>query len=141
MTTYPALTVYFDGLCVLCSREIDHYRKQQGSELIRFVDITHPSFDSSNEGLDPVRVHKVMHVKTGDGQLRTEVDAFISIWEVLPRYHFAARMARLAWLRPVLDAGYHGFARIRPWLPRRDRRGCEQSPYCETNSARASTAS
>lgn len=132
MQTQSVLTVFYDGLCVLCSREIDLYRRQEGSNSIRFVDIADPSFDAKVEGVDPFRVHKVMHVKTMDGKLRTEVDAFIAIWEVLPSYNFAARLAKLWWIRPALDLGYVGFAKIRPWLPRRKRGNCEQSPYCET---------
>jgi predicted DCC family thiol-disulfide oxidoreductase YuxK len=138
MQSRRVVTVFYDGLCVLCSREIDHYRNQMGADALRFVDITNVQFDAQREGVDPFLVHKVMHAKTADGQLRTEVDAFIAIWEQLPRYHFAARLASHAWLRPILDLGYQGFARIRPWLPRRDRKGCEQSPYCETKSPRTS---
>ena len=31
----PALTVYFDGACPVCSREIAMYRRQPGAELWR----------------------------------------------------------------------------------------------------------
>lgn len=40
------LSVYFDGLCPLCSREIGHYRKAVGNENISFVDITHVDFNT-----------------------------------------------------------------------------------------------
>ena len=125
------ITIYFDGLCQLCSREINHYRKQHGSDNIKFTDITDTSFDAKSEGLDPVQVHKVMHVKNSDGRLRTGVDAFVAIWEVLPNYNWLAKLAKNSFLRPVLNIGYDGFAAIRPYLPRKKNKDCEQSPYCE----------
>ncbi len=121
--------VYFDGLCHLCSREIDHYRKQRGSEEIQFVDITAPEFDPMKAGLDPVRVHREMHVRKSNGSLKVGVDAFIAIWEILPRYHFAARLGKRALPHVLLTAGYHVFARVRPFLPRK-KADCSASPYC-----------
>ncbi len=131
--TDSTLSVYFDGLCLLCSREIDHYRKQQGGEALQFIDITKPEFNAVALGLDPMQVHKIMHVQNSDGVLHTRVDAFIAIWERLPKYHKFARLARLKWVRPILDLGYEAFALIRPYLPRR-KENCETSPYCETRS-------
>lgn len=128
----PKLSIYFDGLCPLCSREIDHYRKQRGSDLLRFVDITLPEFDAAAEGVDPVAVHKVMHVRTAAGELKTGVDSFIAIWESLPAYRVVARVAKWAPASFLLNVGYQGFARVRPLLPRRKRQDCAASPYCET---------
>lgn len=125
------LSIYFDGLCQLCSREIEHYRRQKGSEKFNFVDITAADFNPFEEGLDPVKVHQVMHVKNSEGELKTGLEAFITIWDHLPKYQCAARWARKPALRKVLETGYSGFALVRPYLPRK-KRDCESSPYCET---------
>ena len=124
------VTVYYDGLCPLCSREIEHYRVQEGSDKLAFVDITEPEFDAKQVGLDPLQVHQVMHVRRADGSLATKVDAFITIWNELPRYRVLASLARSKAVRPFLDIGYFGFSKIRPYLPRRKDR-CKESPYCE----------
>lgn len=124
------LKIYYDGLCPLCSREIDHYRKQSGSEMLLFVDITGQDFNPGKEGLDPLLVHRVMHVKTSDGELKTGVDAFIAIWEILPRYQWMARLAKRSLVHAILQGGYAIFAQVRPFLPRKSR-DCKQSPYCE----------
>lgn len=124
------LTVYFDGLCRLCSAEINHYRKLKGSEKIRFVDITSTSFKAKAHGVDPYQVHKIMHVKRGD-KLFTKVDAFIEIWRELPKYNWAVPLAKNPLLRPFLNLGYEAFAVVRPYLPRK-KADCEDSPYCET---------
>jgi predicted DCC family thiol-disulfide oxidoreductase YuxK len=116
--TLPPLTLYYDGLCPLCSREIAHYRKCAAAAPIQFVDITDSTFDASQHGLDPNRVHRVMHVKVGD-EVRTGLDAFIAIWLTLPRYRWLARLARMPGVHALLTLGYRAFAAIRPWLPRR----------------------
>jgi hypothetical protein len=123
------LEIFFDGLCPLCSREIDHYRKQAGSENLLFTDITLPEFDASDRGLDPIEVHHVMHVKTTQGEIKTGIDAFISIWEILPRYRWLARLGKAPPMHFCLQSGYLIFAQIRPYLPRKTRE-CAQSPYC-----------
>ena len=122
-------TVYFDGLCPLCSREIEHYRKQRGAERIRFVDICAGDFNAAAESLDPRLIHKVMHVRDPQGRLWTGVDAFIQIWTALPAFNGFARAAKIGPIRFCLNIGYVAFATIRPWLPRRA--ACDASPYCE----------
>lgn len=124
------LSVYYDGLCQICSREIDHYRKIEGANEIRFVDITDEKFNPSAEGLNAKAVHKMMHVKLADGTILTAVDAFREIWKVLPAYRQLYKITGLSILRPLLDLGYHTFARLRPWLPKRSS-NCESSPYYE----------
>ena len=121
--------VYYDGLCPLCSREIEHYRHREGAESLQFIDITASDFDALREGLDPYRIHREMHVRAKDGSLKTGVDGFIEIWRHLPRYNWAARAAQIKPLKIILDLGYWIFARIRPLLPRRKNR-CSDSPYC-----------
>lgn len=124
------IKVYFDGLCHLCSAEIVHYRKLRGSENIIFLDITSSEFNAALEGVDPVRVHREMHVRKADGTFAIGVDAFIAIWNELPRYRFAARWGNYPLPKLFLRAGYKIFATIRPYLPRK-KGDCSESPYCE----------
>ena len=129
------LKIYFDGLCVVCSREIEHYRHQAGSGQIDFVDICAPNFDAVKEGVDPFKIHKDMHAKTPDGKLVTRVQAFIEIWQRLPRYQWLARLAKRRYIRPGLELGYSAFTQVRPFLPRRKKSAdCSESPYCEVNN-------
>jgi predicted DCC family thiol-disulfide oxidoreductase YuxK len=122
------LSVYFDGACILCSREIEHYRKVDRAGALRLVDISDPQFRAETEGLDPVRVQKVMHVRREDGSFVTGVEAFREIWARIPRYRWAAGLSRLPGVRQGLDLGYFCFATVRPWLPKRKR----DSAACES---------
>lgn len=126
-----SLTVFFDGLCHLCSREIDHYRKMKGAEKILFVDITAAEFNANREGLDPKKVHESLHARAADGSTHIGVDAFIQIWLRLDSLLWLAAAARLAPVRWSLGKAYALFAKIRPLLPRKS---CASSPYCEIGS-------
>jgi len=76
--------VFFDGACPLCSRETRHYQKKDVHGRIQFVDIAGPQFDAKAYGLDPTRVTEVMHARTADGRVYTELNAFKQIWRALP---------------------------------------------------------
>ena len=124
------IIVYFDGRCPLCATEIHHYQRLSPSVPIKYVDITHSEFNAEAEGVDPVKVHREMHVRLVDGKLAIGVDAFIALWNAFPRYRFAARWARNPIFYRMLKAGYFCFAKIRPLLPRKSA-DCSRSPYCQ----------
>jgi predicted DCC family thiol-disulfide oxidoreductase YuxK len=120
------LIIYFDGLCPLCSREIDHYRRQAHSHpSIHFVDIMAADFDALQHGLDPVQVHREMHVREGD-KLWVGVDAFLAIWRHVPGNRWLLFLARLPLADQFMRIGYFFFAMVRPYLPRKQ--------ACDTNT-------
>jgi predicted DCC family thiol-disulfide oxidoreductase YuxK len=122
------ITVYYDGLCQLCSREIEHYKKMDGACDILFVDITAAGFDAKAEELDPHKIHQSLHVRDADGQIHTGVDAFIMIWSQLNSLKRIVPLASFGPVKKTLEAGYFLFAKVRPLLPRKN---CSDSPYCE----------
>ncbi len=111
-------TVYFDGLCPLCSREIEHYRRRVPAGSMEFVDIADPTFDPVAHGVDPVRVNQHMHAKV-DGKLFVGVDAFRAIWAIIPGFRWLRRLTGLPLVYPATKVLYSLFARVRPWLPKR----------------------
>lgn len=124
------ITIYYDGLCRLCSAEISHYMKNPFSSRIRFVDITSPLFDASLEGVDPVMVHKVMHVRDVNNVVIQGADAFIEIWKTLPSYNFLGKVVSLPVLIQLFRLFYSVFAFVRPFLPRK-KQMCANSPFCD----------
>jgi predicted DCC family thiol-disulfide oxidoreductase YuxK len=135
MKTQIELTVYYDGLCKVCSKEINHYKNQVGADKIEFIDICSEKFDASKESLDPVAIHKVMHARKKDGTVVTRVQAFIEIWKVLPKFNWLAKFATRPLILFGLERGYTCFAAIRPFLPRKANEDCSDSPYCEIKNA------
>ena len=129
---FSKLQVYYDGLCKVCSFEIEHYKKQQGAGTINFVDITRPNFNAAIEGLDPFLVHKYLHAKKPNGEIVSGVETFRLIWKQLPKYNWAYNLSENIIVSAGLNLGYQVFVNIRPYLPR-NKDLCKDSPYCDTN--------
>lgn len=115
----PAATLYFDGACHLCSREIETYRRQDRNHRLEFVDISLPNFDARSVGLDPVQVNKHFHVRLANGVIVTGADAFIEVWKILPQWRVMASLANRPWIRRLMQSSYAVFAEVRPLLPKR----------------------
>jgi predicted DCC family thiol-disulfide oxidoreductase YuxK len=111
-------TVYFDGACPVCRREIAHYRSRAGGESIAWVDASGCDEDALGPGLDRVRAMQRFHVRRPDGSLVSGAAAFAEIWRQLPGLRWAGRLASLPPVLAVLEAGYAFFLRVRPlWRP------------------------
>ena len=119
-----SLTVYYDGGCPLCSREIEHYRQKDTAGRLRLVDIAAPDFDARAAGVDAQAVNKLFHVRLPDGTLVTGLAAFTAIWDVLPGFGALTRAARLPLISPLLRSGYRVFAALRPYLPKQHPTEC-----------------
>ncbi len=114
------LKVFFDGLCPVCSKEIDIYRHKDKNNLIDFIDITTDAFNPDIEGLNPEQVMKVFHVKTSQGDVITGVDGFVEIWKTLGIFKPLQQMTQWRLTRPFFDLGYVIFTHIRPYIRRNE---------------------
>ena len=109
--------VYFDGSCPLCRAEIGHYRQQDKSGALRFIDVSEPGAVTP-EGMTQQRALQRFHVRAGDGRILSGAAAFVEVWAHLPKWHWAARAATLPGALAVLEWGYRGFLPLRPAISR-----------------------
>jgi predicted DCC family thiol-disulfide oxidoreductase YuxK len=108
-------TIYFDGSCPLCSIEIDHYASRVGGDKLGFVDV---SRNDARLGADLTSdtAMRRFHVRRSDGSLVSGARAFIEVWETLPGWQWAASVAKIRGVLPVLEIGYRAFLPIRPFI-------------------------
>ncbi len=105
-----AVTVFFDGDCPLCAREVAFYRRLDGKRALRWRDVRGNAADLAREGVSQSQALARLHVRTAGGRIVTGVDAFVAIWERLPGFRAIAPIARRSPVRWVLARGYDWFA-------------------------------
>lgn len=106
------LTVYYDGACPVCSREIAAYRQARGAEALDFVDATRCDAGALGE-LPREAALAVMHVRRADGTLVQGARAFGEIWQALPRLRALGWVMRAPGVAWCAELGYRGFLRAR----------------------------
>ena len=111
----PKSTVYFDGSCPLCRAEIGYYQRKDQYSALCFVDISETG-GILLEGITQERAMKRFHVRASDGRILSGAAAFVEVWTRLPRWSWAARLAGLPGVTPLLEVGYRLFLPIRPYL-------------------------
>lgn len=115
--TLTQATVYFDGACPLCTAEISLYKSQEGGDHLSFVDASQAEALLGPD-LDADAAMRRLHVRLADGTLVSGARAFSTIWQILPGWRWAARIARLPGVTPILEVGYRLFLPVRPQLSR-----------------------
>lgn len=114
------LTVYFDGGCPVCSREIAMYRAQPGADACRWVDASSCGEEALGAGLTRDTALARFHVRRADGQLVDGMRGFATLWQTLPRTAWLGRIASLPPVPALLDAAYAAFLALRRlWRPAR----------------------
>ena len=113
------VTVWFDGSCPLCSREIALMRRLDHRHAIDFVDI---AGDGAACPIDRRRLLDRFHVREGDTML-SGAAAFAAMWREIPMLRPLGLAARNPGMLRLLERLYLGFLAIRPVSPARLRRG------------------
>ena len=108
------VTVWFDGGCPLCRREIALMRRLDRRGRIAFVDVADPAGSCP---IDRADLLARFHAREGD-ILLSGAAAFGAMWRAIPMLRplgLAARWPAVEW---VLERAYRRFLRWRPALQR-----------------------
>lgn len=125
MTSAPpraALTVFYDGACPLCRREIGLYRGQAGAEALSFIDVATAPPEALPAATSQTQLLSRLHVADEDGRLLSGAAAFFALWQRLPAWRWLGRLGRVPAIVRAAEWGYRGFLRLRPALQRLVRR-------------------
>ncbi len=120
-TPRPLLTVYFDGSCPLCRREIALYRRQRGAQQLAWVDVS--AGEALGEGLSCEAAMRRFHVREAQGRLLSGGAAFARLWRALPGWRVLGWLFAWPPLSWGLELAYRLFLPLRPriqsWVRRR----------------------
>ena len=115
------VTVWFDGGCPLCRREIGLFRRLDRRGAIHFIDVATAEAGGGSCPIDRSDLLAWFHAREegvrcdgGDGRLLSGAAAFAAMWRAIPVLSPFGRMARNAQVLKVFEALYRAFLRIRP---------------------------
>lgn len=104
------LTVYFDGKCGLCSREITYYKGIAPEGAIDWRDIARDPAPLEALGVSQADALMLLHARAPDGQILVGVDAFTAIWRALPYWRRLAPIVDAPGVRHIANWMYRSFA-------------------------------
>ena len=114
------LSLLYDGACYLCDMEIKFYKRRDKENQLDLVDISEPSFNAEDWGLDQDKVQLHFHARDQEDTWHVGVDAFVAIWRCLGINSMLVGLATNSKTKPLFQVGYKAFANIRPFLPRKN---------------------
>jgi predicted DCC family thiol-disulfide oxidoreductase YuxK len=106
-------TVYFDGACPVCSREIEMYRRQPGADAVQWVNVAQCEAPALGAGLTRAAAMARLHVRRADGSLVSGARAFTELWRALPRWAWAGRLLGSGPGLWLLEGSYRVFLVVR----------------------------
>ncbi|MFT7109135.1 MAG: putative DCC family thiol-disulfide oxidoreductase YuxK [Psychrobacter glaciei] len=116
-------TIFYDGSCGLCKREIAHYQKLDKGNDIEWVNIISADLELKKMGIRFVDAMEVLHGVNKKGEVIKGVENFLMIWEQLPQYRWLAFIVRALRLKTIMQWCYLHFAKWR--FKRRIAEGCD----------------
>ena len=109
----PRLTVWFDGACPLCIREVSLFRRLDKRRAIHFEDV---SSEDASCPIDRAELLARFHAQERGKPIVSGAAAFAAMWRAIPMLRPFGEAARLPAILWVLERLYVVFLRIRPRL-------------------------
>lgn len=104
------ITVYYDGKCGLCAREIAYYRRIAPSGAFDWRDVAREPDALAARGISQADALRLLHAEDASGRLHIGVDAFVLMWRGLRYWRIVAAIVGAPIIRPIADAIYRRFA-------------------------------
>ncbi len=106
------LRIYYDGLCPLCLREMQHLQRLDRTQQLDLQDINAADFAERFPHIDRMQADRILHGELTDGRLLYGLDVTVLAWRLVGRGRWVSFL-RWPLIRPVADRVYLFFARHR----------------------------
>lgn len=133
-TLSPAwpLTLYYDGECPLCLREIHMFEGRNADARLELIDIADPTADTL-PGLSRDEMLACLHARFQDGHTVKGIDATYWSYRAVG-LGWLVKPLSWRWARPFWEWAYRQFCRLRPALARIvPMPGGTAAPSCESD--------
>ncbi|WP_371188775.1 thiol-disulfide oxidoreductase DCC family protein [Thalassotalea maritima] len=106
------LTIFYDGHCPLCVKEMRSLAARDDQQQLLLVDIHQPDFEQRYPQISKQQASRILHAIDASDDIILGLDVTYQAWALLGRGHWFVWL-RWRWLKPVTDLGYRVFARYR----------------------------
>ena len=107
------ITVFYDGACPLCTKEVAKWRKAPFTCPVEWFDINGQEDALIRQGIDPHAALVELHTKTKDGVIRTSIDSYVLLLSQLPRWRWVGSLMNLPIIKPTLKWIYDVLTKVR----------------------------
>ena len=107
------LTVYYDGKCGLCRREIEYYKRVAPPGGFLWRDIANDPNSLADLDVSQADALRRLHARDAAGTVYVGVAAFIAIWQGLNYWKYLALIFKLPLLEAIASVVYDRFADYR----------------------------
>ncbi len=107
-------TLYYDGDCPVCAREVAMYLRQPGADGVCWVDVARCDPEELGSGLTREAAMARLHLRRPDGCLVSGAAAFAGLWQALPRWSWLGRLVGSGIGLRLFEMGYRAFLVMRP---------------------------
>ena len=104
------ISVFFDGKCNLCSKEINYYQRIAPKNTFNWVDITKTPGELDKFEIKLSDGLRLMHVADSNGNIFTGVDAFIIMWKQIKYWKILGLFVSLPIVKQIANLLYRYFA-------------------------------
>ena len=104
------ISVFFDGKCNLCSKEINYYQRIAPKNTFNWVDITKTPSELDKFEIKLSDGLRLMHVADSNGNIFTGVDAFIIMWKQIKYWKILGLFVSLPIVKQIANLLYQYFA-------------------------------
>ncbi len=104
------ISVFFDGKCNLCSKEINYYQRIAPKNTFNWVDITKTPGELDKFEIKLSDGLRLMHVADSNGNISTGVDAFIIMWKQIKYWKILGLFVSLPIVKQIANLLYQYFA-------------------------------
>ena len=107
------ITVFFDGACPLCVREVQRWRSASFSCPVEWFDITGQEEALKERGINFRQAMLQLHTQTDDGKTYVSIDSYALLLKQLSRWHWLGVLMSMPLIKPLLRWGYDGLTIVR----------------------------
>lgn len=107
------ITVFYDGNCGLCAKEIAHYKRIAHNGAFNWVDITQNIKPLNDLNITLEQAMKKLHTQDANGKIYIGIDSFILIWKHLPYFKPLGYIVSLPIIKHIASFAYYKFANWR----------------------------